>query len=198
MKKLIFLFLILGFCMVCNAQFTKGLREPDTTEPVPALSLKDQWVSGVSFRSNFNTDDYILGLDYIVTKPSKGLSFIVAFDGRPFKKKILKKEFGNQYFQLAEIRFISSVGVEYHRMFPQSNFGYYVQGNVGYTFGDFGGTKINPDDDFVVIPRAGLLFDRGGLTRIKIGYEYFNAQTPVISGHRFFASITFKFSSYVE
>ncbi len=153
------------------------------------VQYEGMWRPTFSVRQSFNSEDYILGFTVGVSTPQRNLITYASFDFRPYGKKIQEKQAGNFYHQYAEKRSFTGIGAEYLHRLNDKNRGVFVNANLDYTWGRYGGTFAKPQKGFLVVPRAGFFmsfFER--TTFLKLGYEYLDTNSEVLE-HRVFFSV---------
>lgn len=146
----------------------------------------------ISFQTSFNTEDAFVGMDLGIVKKKHFCFF--SFGIRPFEKRVLIKDNSGIWFQFSEVRYIVSYGCEVFNMINNSNVGYFIRLSGGYTWADYAGSKRKPDNGFILVPQAGLLFRfpiPAAELNIKLGYEFFNPMHNSISHHRIYVGFTF-------
>ena len=132
-----------------------------------------------------------MGIGLGLVKKKHGYFF--SFASRPFKKRVLIKDNSGTWFQFSETRHIVSIGGEMFNMIRDSNVGYFIRLSGGYTWADYAGSNRKPDNGFILVPQAGLLFRfpiPDGQLNIKLGYEFFNPMHNSISHHRIYVGFS--------
>jgi hypothetical protein len=122
--------------------------------------------------TNFNTKDIFIGFNWpMYFDKEKGIFTDLFFDFRPYKRTAFFQEDTHTYYQLKEERFVFGVSAEWIKDVAE-NYGVFVLGGIGYTFGDFAGTEMFKAEEYwTPVISAGLCY-KAGFLYIKCGYEY--------------------------
>lgn len=164
-----------GLC--CHAQeIVVEDRYDEVFGQKPALHLAG--------RSDLNLDDMSAGAEVGIVNKSGNFNFFGSFDIRPFRKRVLEYAGSNLYYQYREDRFFAGVGSTYMRSFDQSRFGAFLQANINYTWGSYGGTERKPDKGLIIVPRMGLTMMLKGRKHLRFGYSFIDSKSSDFSPHR--------------
>ncbi len=141
-----------------------------------------------SGKTDFNSNDLNLGIDFGRINSSKNFVYYLSFDLRPYRKRTLVYQQRNIYYQLIEQRYYVGTGAEYMRPLRESRFGVLAQVNINYTWGSYAGTELKPDNGWLLIPRMGFSYRIMERSFIKTGYSFIDSKSNDIEKHRIFIS----------
>lgn len=149
----------------------------------------------IDFRNDIGQRDWTLGMTTGIRSASGKFAGFVNFDARPFRKAITEYQGSNLWYQYQEERYYIGVGGEYLHILPDQRFGPFLQVNVNYTWGTYGGTQVKAENGWVVNPRGGLAYLFGDRNYLKVGYANVNTKNIEQSRHRIFLGVSFTFKS---
>lgn len=180
---------LLAFNTLCLFSFLFGTAQGSNYNNYG--SLRNKRVAGyMSVRNDLNAQDYILGTELGAINRKRDLAAFVTFDIRPYRKRILEYRGNNRFYQFREERFFLGAGMEYARRMPTLPIAGFVQANMTYTWGKYGGTEMKPDHGWSLIPRLGVALDLRGYGWLKAGYAHLDAKTYRLEKHRLYVAIT--------
>lgn len=140
--------------------------------------------------AGFNLDDFMMNLLGGIESPRLNGSLQAGFGFRFGSKKVLVEQSENLFYQFRERRYLLQLGLEKRIKMIDLSDDASLQGLAffrgGFTFGDFRGTKINPESAFLPMPGAGLAL-RLPDGMFRLGYQYMKLETGNVSPHRLFA-----------
>ena len=153
-------------------------------------------VPSVGGHMSFNLDDISGGLQAGATIVDLDLDFRADFTARLGNKRVLVPVDGqdNTFNQYRESRYL--LGIEAEKRITVFEPGDYTLLGVsvmqlgGYTFGDYHGTKVNPDDAWTYRARLAPFVWIDQSVLLRLGYEYSPNQTPSVPDHRIFLAVT--------
>lgn len=127
----------------------------------------------------FNTRDYFTEVGLSFREPVLDAGILVLFDIKPDYTRILMKTGENTYYQYYDKSSMISGGVFKNFTISErangSRFAVSTSLLAGYKFGNkFKGTNTAPESKLKVIPAAGLMFQKKGLT-LRAEIEYLNS-----------------------
>ena len=172
---------ILFLLIVCPF---KSNAQPILTNPFSGSYFQPSF--GINAGTLINTEDFLfdfgLGLEEI------GYDYSITFNGsfRPYRKTVLFEESNNLFYQAQERVLQFSLDLEKRFYFIQfmnsSKVGFYAMMKVGYFYGTYKGLKQNRNNTFIINPGAGLSWQFSEMSRVNLGYLYFN-QNPFSAPH---------------
>jgi hypothetical protein len=150
---------------------------------------------GISFRQMVSKDDILVGLAVSPPVTGKKLYGFMVFDFRPYRKKLRVQQTANFFNQYAENRYMIGIGAGYQQALINDTFGLYLQLSSHYTWGNYGGTEIQPPSEFLFVPDAGVFFGGKRATTVRLGYAYQRATSELravksLSEHKISISLT--------
>ncbi|MEQ8469654.1 MAG: hypothetical protein RIC35_00635 [Marinoscillum sp.] len=143
----------------------------------------------LSFRNQINLEDYAMGLEFGVINKNRNLVYFGSFDARPYRKRVIRYQGNNLFYQYREERFFIGAGVEYLKRFRQSGLGGFIQVNPEYTWGAYGGSEKKPERGWIITPRIGLYWNPGDFGYFKLGYAYLDSKSYQLDKHRLYLTI---------
>jgi len=163
---------------------------PAQTNQPHRISTAKTWDFHVGLNNLLLADDYILGTHFGITNANRNLSFFTEFDIRPYKKKVLDRQFGNYYYQLSELRYYLGFGGEYSLYKKDGNIGFFVQPSLLYTWGEYSGTEISVPKGLMILPKFGIVWQFLPNGFMKAGVAYLDDHTERENQATFFLQIT--------
>jgi hypothetical protein len=146
---------------------------------------------------SFNFDDISGGLQAGATIVDLDLDFRADFTARLGNKRVLVPIDGqdNAFYQYRESRYLLGIEAEKRITLHETGGGNLLGVSAmllgGYTFGDFHGTKVNPEAAWTYRARLAPFIWIDQSVLLRAGYEYSPYQSPSVPDHRFFLAITF-------
>jgi opacity protein-like surface antigen len=162
----------------------KSNSQPILTNPFVGSYFQPSF--GINMGTFFNHEDFLF--DFGLGFEELGYDYSVTFNGsfRPYYKKVIFKETDNLYYQVQEKVLQFSIDAEKRFYFIQfmnsSKIGLYAMMKFGYFYGTYKGLKENRNNTFALTPGAGLSWQFSKVSRVNLGYLYFN-QNPFASPH---------------
>jgi opacity protein-like surface antigen len=151
----------------------------------------------LGFRTQWNLDDFLMGVEGGVTLPDYKTSLLAGFDFRLGSKRVVVQDSPNLYYIYRERRYMLSLTAE--QRFAVLNLGGetelepYVRVGAGIYFGDYRGTTQKPSSQIVILPGGGLAVNFGDQFVARLGYQYLQTQTESIPIHRVLIGGSFTF-----
>jgi hypothetical protein len=168
--------LVAAALMVCHLTASPvHAEEPDAEVPqlVPRHTLL--------FDGALTNSDPLVGGTYrYALAPNGNLGFFGTFAMRPQTKTVIDQIAPHFFYQREENRYLGAAGLDL--VYPrQSVFGISASAGVGYSIGDYEGTRASPESGFTPLLRGGLLL-RGRLGAgswgvLRLGYQYLDLKT---------------------
>ena len=188
---------ITGLLFVCFLSATplKSNAQPIPINPFGVSYFQPKF--GINMGTFFNHQDLLL--DFGVGLEELGYDFSITFNGtfRPYYKTVYFKESDNMYWQIEEKVVQFSIDLEKRFYFFEfennSKIGLYALLKAGYFYGTYKGLNENRNKDFGITPGGGIAWQFSKLSRLSVGYLYFN-QNPYAHPH----TINLKLSLYIN
>jgi len=136
---------------------------------------------------SFNPGDVMMGVHMGIIESKSNVHLELGYKTRPWVRSVSFKIEENTYYQFWEKRSLLHLGIDKSFNIKElpyyENLGLFVGINLGYTYGSFRGSNKKPDDQGVLIPKAGLFY-RYKSFNIKANYEYMKFKNSSVSPHR--------------
>lgn len=168
---------VLFFAFVFH--FTTVKSQAILTNPLNTSYFQPKF--GINAGMLFNHEDFLF--DFGLGLEELGYDFSATLNGsfRPYFKKVIFKEADHLYYQVQEKVLQFSIDLEKRFYFIQflndSKIGVYGLVKIGYFFGTYKGLKKVRNNTFAFTPGAGLSWQFSKMSRVNLGYAYFN-QNP--------------------
>lgn len=180
-------YLLVLFIAVTGISGLRAQGGQKSFSPAGTLGLRTQW----------NFDDFFMGVEGGVTVPDYKTSLLAGFDFRLGPKRVVIQETPDLFYIYRERRYMLSLTAEQRfsvlELGGETSLEPYVRLGAGLTFGDFRGTTQKPYNDLVLLPGGGLAFNFGDDFVARLGYQYLQTQTESIPPHRVLIGGTFSF-----
>ena len=191
-RKVLLSFSLLCFLLIIPL---KSDGQPILTNPLSGSYFQPHF--GINAGTFFNHEDFLF--DFGLGLEELGYDFSITFNGsfRPYYKKVLFEEADNLFYQVQERVLQFSIDFEKRFYFIQfmnsSKIGVYAMMKFGYFYGTYKGLKKNRNDTFTITPGAGLSWQFSKISRLNLGYLYFD-QNPYANPH----TINLKLSLFIN
>lgn len=142
-----------------------------------------------------NPDDFMTGGKLSIVGSRPGIELEAGYKTRIWVRSVLYEIKPNTYYQFWESRSVMHVGA--NKLFNvfkktiQHRSGVFVGVNFGYTYGNYRGSEKKPEDDFLIIPKAGVFWSSRSFDA-KFNYEYMKFANTKFSPHHFNLTLGFK------
>ncbi len=192
LRKIVLSFSLVSFLLV-NPM--KSNAQPILSNPFSVSYFQPAF--GINMGTFFNHEDFLF--DFGLGLEELGYDFSATFNGsfRPYYKKVVFKESDNLYYQVQEKVLQFSIDLEKRFYFIQfmnsSKIGMYAMMKFGYFYGTYKGLKENRNKSLAINPGAGFSWQFSKVSRINLGYLYFN-QNPYAHPH----TINLKLSMFIN
>lgn len=136
---------------------------------------------------SFNSQDVLLGAHGGIIDSKSNIHLELGYKTRPWVRSVLYEVEENIYYQFWEKRSLFHVGIDKSFKIKDlpfyENLGLFAGINFGYTYGSFRGSNKKPDDQLILVPKAGLFYHYKAFN-FKINYEYLKFKNSSVSPHR--------------
>jgi ankyrin repeat protein len=161
-----------------------------------ALSIQTPVIDKVivALDINGNLDDLMTGGKVSVAGSRLGVELEAGYKTRIWVRSVLYEINPKTYYQFWESRSVMHIGA--NKLFNvfkktvQYRSGVFAGVNFGYTYGNFRGSEKKPDDEFLIIPKAGVFWSSRSFDA-KFNYEYMKFANTKVSPHHFNLTIGF-------
>lgn len=177
------------FFVICFSIFLNGLAQDIKVEDRYDEYFYEPAAFYISLRNAFHPEDFMLGTEVGIMNAKQTLIFFGSFDARPYRKKISEYQGNNIFYQYAERRYFAGIGAEYLKSIRDLNIGVFIQMNIHYTWGKYGGTYNKPDQGFVITPKMGFYWRFSYNGFFKVGYAYLDTKSR-LEKHRLTLTIS--------
>ncbi|HEC41748.1 MAG TPA: ankyrin repeat domain-containing protein [Bacteroides sp.] len=140
---------------------------------------------------NFNADDFMVGFSAGVSENKYDMYLTTGFILRPSHVRVLRPENDTLSFQLWEKRFLWPITIGKNFTFRKkgtASAAFRIHLTGAYTWGNYRGSALKPDPQYVLIPGAGLVW-RDRYFGISFDYQYLPVKVHDITRHRFTLAI---------
>ncbi|PWH81876.1 hypothetical protein [Brumimicrobium oceani] len=185
---------LLTLCFLLVNSF-KSTGQPILTNPLAGSYFQPNF--GINLGTFFNHEDFLF--DFGLGLEELGYDFSATFNGsfRPYYKKVVFEEDENLFYQVQEKVLQFSIDLEKRFYFihfmNSSKIGLYAMMKFGYFYGTYKGLKENRNKTLSLTPGAGLSWQFSKISRLNLGYLYFN-QNPYADPH----TINLKLSMFIN
>ena len=143
----------------------------------------------LAIRNQIHPKDYVLGIEAGIASANRNWLLFGSFDARPYRKRVLRYQGGNQYFQYTEERYYIGLGATYMYTIRQTNKGAFVEVNPSYTWGRYGGSERKPEDGWIIMPKAGFFWKFVNNGFVQLGYSYLDTKNDDFEKHRIYLTL---------
>jgi hypothetical protein len=141
-----------------------------------------------------NAQDVLMGVHTGILDSKSGIQLELGYKTRPWVRSVLYEVNENTYYQFWEKRSVAHIGIDKNFYLKDlsyyENLGLFAGINFGYTYGSFRGSNKNPDDMFILVPKAGMFYNYKSLN-LRINYEYMKFKGNSMWPHYVSVSIGF-------
>jgi hypothetical protein len=169
------------------AQAQDDLLLSETIENPAALSA-------ISLPSNFNAEDFIIGIGYRrLLFEKQQVSALASFSGRPYAKSVLEKASKDMYYLFREYRYYLLLGLE-KKYALQQRLDIFANAMTGASASYYRGSRRDHWRFTLPVLTAGLEWKLGApddaYFSVQAAYQYIN---PDAHGHRVYTALLFSF-----
>jgi len=152
----------------------------------------------IDFETDWNGKDLMIGGQVGLMELKSRVQITAGYLTRPTVRSVLIEELPSTYYQYWESRSYFHLGgtkfLKLRQTGFNASFGAYAGLHFAYTYGNYRGSNQQPDEQFLLLPKAGIYYDLG-ILRMKAGYEYMNLNNSKASPHRINMSIGLNFGT---
>jgi len=168
-------------------------QKPEKT--IPVYNVRVEIHPSIAIHNDFNLDDWYVGLSGGIEDVGYQWGAMFGFGFRPFRKKVLAIENENitrQYMERKYFLFMDFDKRLGHLVLFNQHLQFYLGVRTGLLFGNYSGTRNNPNPHMVVAPVGGICFNFNDHSYIKIGYNHFSDRILNVDDGRI--NLTFSFN----
>ncbi|MBN2665219.1 MAG: ankyrin repeat domain-containing protein [Bacteroidales bacterium] len=137
-------------------------------------------VVSLTVNTRVNNRDFLAGLILSFKEPLLNAGFMVGFDTKPFRTRVIKEAGATEFYQYLDKSSLAYAGLfkDFTLMEKPSGFTIMASASLsaGYNFGPrFNGTLTRPESKVRIMPAAGIKFEKSNLG-VTAGIEYLKTE----------------------
>ena len=150
----------------------------------------------ISFNNDFNFQDWYFGAAYGIEDLGYQWGAQLGFQLRPFRKKTVIQESATVTRQKLERKYFLHAQLDKrmgHFYISDYHFQFYFGARGGVLMGNYSGTRLNPENNWVVAPMGGIALNVDNYFFLKLGYIHLQDEVLNVDNGRINCSINFMF-----